>query len=529
MDNTKPGLSTSDPFDGTTLAAAGTLQVVASEDVSGIVGATIDGGAAPPASVTGDTVTYTQTFATGPHTLAGELEDLAGNRQPIRVHFTVWSGTASDYPYVEKNSFAAATMSLAATNAASTLTVPAGAWSGAPAGDWLVLRLDPQPSTGASGGFQPAGDVLDVTAYWALAGTGVTSFSAPLELEIDNTLSQVIPATFESGAWRTIAAIPGSSLPGSWQDGFERDGTNVRIFTRHLSRFTLLRDVQAPSVPGGFKGAVKKKKFSLSWTAASDNSGLVAGYRVYANNAVVKAVGGSTLTAAMGAFKTTDKKAYAVAAVDEAGNIGSRTYALKVVPKVAKLTLSSAKKSLKKRGFKAGRVTVQGLGKGAAGQGHQGESATGLRRSGTKIGLTVSKGGGAAHRPVPPTYPPYPPTAPPSYTTPPPSSTRRRPPRRPRTRPRPTRRRPGPARRRPRTSAWPHIELLLAESSNDFESLRRELGFGLMAAAFTFAFLAGLRARRPREEPEGADPELLWDSRALQSVGRAVRRLTGRP
>ena len=50
-----------------------------------------------------------------------------------------------------------------------------------------------------------------------------------------------------------------------------------------------------------------------------------------------------------------------------------------------------------------------------------------------------------------------------------------------------------------------------------------------MAAAFTFAFLAGLRARRPREEPEGVDPELLWDSRALQSVGRALRRFTGRP
>ena len=529
VDNTKPGLSTSDPFDGTTLAAAGTLQVVASEDVSGIVGATIDGGAAPPASVTGDTVTYTQSFATGPHTLAGELEDLAGNRQPIRVHFTVWSGTASDYPYVEKNSFAAATMSLAATNAASTLTVPAGAWSGAPAGDWLVLRLDPQPSTGASGGFQPAGDVLDVTAYWALAGTGVTSFSSPLELEIDNTLSQVIPATFESGAWRTIAAVPGSSLPGSWQDGFERDGTNVRIFTRHLSRFTLLRDVQAPSVPGGFKGAVKKKKFSLSWTAASDNSGLVAGYRVYANNAVVKAVGGSTLTAAMGAFKTTDKKAYAVAAVDEAGNVGSRTYALKVVPKVAKLTLSSAKKSLKKRSFKAGRVTYKASAKRAAGQGHQGERrrSAPLRDEDRADGVEGRRSRApacAADVHAVPVRPRRRATRRRHR-----ARRRRRPPRRPRstTSPDPTETGTGTATPQ-NVRLGPH-QLLLAESSSDFDTLRRELGFGLMAAAFTFAFLAGLRARRPREEPEGVDPELLWDSRALQSVGRALRRLTGRP
>ncbi|HWB57305.1 MAG TPA: Ig-like domain-containing protein [Gaiellaceae bacterium] len=534
VDNTKPGLSASDPFDGTTLAAAGTLQVVASEDVSGIAGATIDGAGAPAPSVSGDTVTYTQSFATGPHTLAGELEDLAGNRQPIRVHFTVWSGTASDYPYVEKNSFAAAAMSLAATNGASTLTVPAGAWSGAPAGDWLVLRLDPQPSTGVSGGFQPAGDVLDVTAYWALAGTGVTSFSTPLELEVDNTLAQVVPATFESGAWRAIAAVPGSGLPGSWQDGFERDGTNVRIFTRHLSRFTLLQDVQAPGVPGKFKGTVRKRKFSLSWKAASDNSGLVAGYRVYANSAVVKAVGGSTLTAAMGAFTTTDKKAYTVAAVDQAGNVGSRTYALKVVPKIAKLTLSSAKKALEKRGFKAGRITYKASAKVPQGKVIK-ASAAGLRRSGTKVGLTVSKGGGAAHRPVPPTYPtyppatPYPPSTAPSYTPPPAGSTP----------PPPTPTPPVTAAPDPTATGTgtalpgsvrlaPH-KLLLAESDSDFDSLRRELGFVLMAAAFTFAFLAGLRARRPREETEGADPELLWDSRALQSVGRALRRLTGRP
>jgi hypothetical protein len=232
----------------------------------------------------------------------------------------------------------------------------------------------------------------------------------------------------------------------------------------------------------------------------------------------------------MGAFKTTDKKAYTVAAVDQAGNVGSRTYALKVVPKVAKLTLSSAKKSLKKRGFKAGRVTYKASAKVPQGKVIK-ASAAGLRRSGTKIGLTVSKGGGAAHRPVPPytPYTPYPPH-PPTYTPPPTGSATP----------------PPPAPASPETAAAdptetgtgtatpqntrlaPH-ELLLAESDSDFDTLRRELGFGLMAAAFTFAFLAGLRARRPREETEGADPELLWDSRALQSVGRTLRRLTGRP
>ncbi|MGH7359029.1 MAG: Ig-like domain-containing protein, partial [Candidatus Rokuibacteriota bacterium] len=187
VDNTKPSLTASTPADGSTLAAAGSLQIVASEDVAGIVGATIDGSAAPAPAVSGSTVTYTQSFPAGPHTLAGELEDLAGNRQPIRVHFTTWSTVTADYPYVEKNSMSVSSTSLRSTSDTTTVTVPAGAWTGAPAGDWLVVRIDPQPAAGGSGGFEPATEILDVTAYWALAGSSVTSFSLPLEIEVDNT------------------------------------------------------------------------------------------------------------------------------------------------------------------------------------------------------------------------------------------------------------------------------------------------------------------------------------------------------
>ena len=104
VDNTKPSVSSSVPADGTTIASAGALQIDASEDVAGIVDAMLDGSAAPAPTVVGNLVTYTQAFSDGPHTLAGELEDLAGNRQPIRIHFTVWSGATVDYPFIEKNS-----------------------------------------------------------------------------------------------------------------------------------------------------------------------------------------------------------------------------------------------------------------------------------------------------------------------------------------------------------------------------------------------------------------------------------------
>ena len=65
-------------------------------------------------------------------------------------------------------------MSLRSASDTTTVTVPAGAWTGAPAGDWLVVRIDPQPASGGGGGFQPASEALAVTAYWALDGSAVT-------------------------------------------------------------------------------------------------------------------------------------------------------------------------------------------------------------------------------------------------------------------------------------------------------------------------------------------------------------------
>ena len=390
VDNTRPSLTTSTPVDGSTIPAAGSLAVIASEDVAGIVDATIDGAAAPAPVVAGNTLTYTQSFSAGPHTLAGELEDLAGNRQPIRVHFTTWSTVTTDYPYVEKNSNAGQAMALRSASDTTTVTVPAGAWAGAPAGDWLVVRIDPAPASGATNGFEPASEILDVTAYWALNGSPVTSFSLPLEIEVDNATAHVIPAVFESGAWRPIAPVPGTGLPAASADGFELDGTNVRIFTRHLSLFTLLEDVQTPATPGDFKGTVSGSSFSLSWSAAADNSGLISAYRIYASNVLVKTVDGSQRSVAMGTFKLTDKRSFQVVAVDAAGNLGTRSAALKVVPKVAKLTLAAAKTALKKRGFKVGKITYRtsSVPKGRVIKG----GVSGLKPAGSKVALSVSKG-----------------------------------------------------------------------------------------------------------------------------------------
>jgi hypothetical protein len=528
VDNTKPSVSSSAPADGITVASAGSLQIAASEDVAGIVNAMLDGSPAPAPTVVGNLVTYTQAFTAGPHTLAGELEDLAGNRQPIRIHFTAWTGATVDYPFIEKNSMPATSMSLRSPSDTTTVTVPAGAWSGAPASDWLVLRLDPQPATGVSGGFQPASEVLNVTAYWALNGGNVTSFDLPLEIEIDNTTSNVIPATFENGAWRTIAEIPGASLPAAWNDGFERDGSNIRIHTRHLSIFTLLRDVQPPSVPGGFKGLRSGASFSLSWTAANDNSGLVSAYRVYANGVLLKTVDGAARNAPLGALKLIDKRGFQVAAVDEAGNVGAKTKVLKVVPQLVKLKLTAAMKALKGRGFKVGRITYKVSKTVAKGKVIRGTLAN-LQPAGAKIGLVVSRGKPKVRRasvtPVPPASPGT--TPPPSSFAPPSGPVAYVP------APAPTGVvSPAPA-PTPTTESTEGVEIPTlnrpAASKAGIKELRQELGFGLLLAAFSVAIGSGLRARRGgATSGDSPGEDLFWDARLLRSIGRTFRRIFGR-
>src|SRR4029450_3097711 len=118
-----------------------------------------------------------------------------------------------------------------------------------------------------------------------------------------------------------------------------------------------LRDLAVPTKPKSFKGKNDAGRLVLSWKASTDNSGLVHAYVVYANGAVAQTVPASQLSADLGAFSQRDTRSFQVAARDAAGNVSGKTFALVVVPKVAKLTLAKAKTALSKRGLKTGTIS----------------------------------------------------------------------------------------------------------------------------------------------------------------------------
>ena len=162
-----------------------------------------------------------------------------------------------------------------------------------------------------------------MTAYWALAGSAVTLLLA---------------AARDRGRQRDRARHPrglrerrlAPDRTGARQRASRRRGPTASSSTaptsgssRATSRSSRSsRTSRRRRMPGGFKGTVSGKSFSLSWSAAADNSGLISAYRSTRTTRSSRPWTARQRSVAMGKFKLTDKRSFQVAAVDAAGNVG---------------------------------------------------------------------------------------------------------------------------------------------------------------------------------------------------------------
>src|SRR6185503_19636610 len=103
--------------------------------------------------------------------------------------------------------------------------------------DFMVVRVDLAPPAPVLGtGLLAGTQLVEVTAHWALAGTPVTSFDAPIEILIPNPSGEpTLPATSQDGStWRALPMLQSASLPSGQPDGWYRDdNANIHILTRH--------------------------------------------------------------------------------------------------------------------------------------------------------------------------------------------------------------------------------------------------------------------------------------------------------
>src|SRR5207248_11694453 len=103
--------------------------------------------------------------------------------------------------------------SVNSANGFASATMPAGDWSDA--SDWLVLRIAPVAApNGLTNGFGPGPEALDLTAWWALAGTQVHQFNRPIEIVIHSNEGGLVPATYDGTGWHVIHRAPSAgTLP----------------------------------------------------------------------------------------------------------------------------------------------------------------------------------------------------------------------------------------------------------------------------------------------------------------------------
>jgi hypothetical protein len=386
------------------------------------------------------------------------------------------------------------------------------------------------------------------TAVWTIDATAPTVSLADPGSPLDGTVTLVPTADDGSGSGVADLIVQRSpagagtwtTIGTSWDTNGVSDGSyDLRARATDSAGNigssavrTVIVDNGVPTQPQKFSGAQRNHRLVLSWKAAADGGGPVTAYLLYVNGALARTLGGSTLSADMGRFKTSDARSFQVAARDGAGNVGKKTRALVIVPSLSKLTVAQARSRLTSRGLKVG--TVKHAYSATVQAGHVINARAGVVFKGSAVAMTVSRGpapnsrtsqsdaggggtsgyqpgdgfgpttsggtvwGGGTSTPVTPQgggdgAPATPETEP------------------------------------SKDGAGAAVPASFSPGDGASSPLRRILGLVLLAGAFLAACGAALRVRGPRGRQSVNAPEQLvfWDERLLHALGSAVRRVGG--
>ena len=188
---------------------------------------------------------------------------------------------------------------------------PDGAFTSA-----VAVTLTPQ-SPPPAGGYGVQLSVTDTDT-----NAPVTAFSQPVSLHITQAAG-LAPSYSADGV--TYTPLPKS------QFSFELDGS-VDIQTTVPGFFGLVPDTVPPSRPDGVTGRFVNGTLRLAWTASTDNAGKVASYDVLLDGGQLATVPGNKRSAVVRTFHPTTQSVYRVRATDAAGNVGTPSRAVVVVP-----------------------------------------------------------------------------------------------------------------------------------------------------------------------------------------------------
>ena len=135
-------------------------------------------------------------------------------------------------------------------------------------------------------------------------------------------------------AWTPLATLTSAELGAGLLDGYYRrpDGSIV-VFTRHTGDFALLQDIQPPTKPTAIVASLVKSTLRLAWPPSADNSRRIRAYQILRGKKVVRTIPGGHTVGTLNLKRLTKSGSYSVRAIDEAGNAGAASRAVKIVVK----------------------------------------------------------------------------------------------------------------------------------------------------------------------------------------------------
>lgn len=204
-------------------------------------------------------------------------------------------------------------------------------WQSGTFTDAVAVTLTPQSPPPA-----PATYAVKLAVTDADGVTPVASWPLPVDVHLVAQGNGVMPAFSADGTtWQPLSRAPGGQIPAGHDVGYvaNADGS-FDVYTRLPGLVGLVPDTLPPAQPKGLVGKFVNGQLKLSWLAAADNSGIVAGYRILVDGAQLTAVDGETLDALVHTFHPGAQTVYRVQAVDAAGNVGKPSRPLVVVPTI---------------------------------------------------------------------------------------------------------------------------------------------------------------------------------------------------
>ena len=186
----------------------------------------------------------------------------------------------------------------------------------------------------------------------------MTEFNAPIEIVFSNPSgTPAIPGhSPDASTWQTIAPLSGP-LAASQRDGFTRSGSDVHVFTRHLTYFGLLLDDGAPTPPRDLAGVVADDGLTLRWIPGTDASGQLGNVVMFVNGEPYREFGPTEFEAKLGAFAAGDTRSFTLVQKDAAGNVSAHTAPLRAVPRARRQVARTRRRAaLGAAGFTVGTV-----------------------------------------------------------------------------------------------------------------------------------------------------------------------------